>query len=428
MNKFYVIGIGYKPFDKKTHELILSSDVILTSKRLFEVFQRYEEFHAVEDKVIVLNKINDTIEFIRNNFKTKKVVLMASGDPLFSGIGRRAVDEFGENAVEIIPDLSSIQIAFSRIKEPWDDAFFISLHGGPDPTKRRRLPYEMQDIPFLLERHNKIAVLTDIENNPTEIAKVLSLSPISCSLLPILYVCERLGYEDEKITQGSPEEIAAISFSGPNVVIILSSQSTAPGLMPSNTTFGLIEDEISHSRGLITKDEVRAVTIHKLKLPGKGVLWDIGAGSGSVSIEAARLFPGLKVFAIEKNKEQIANIRKNKIMFEASNIEIIEGVAPDALKELPIPDRVFIGGSGGSLQDIIRHISGTNISGTCGIIVLNITKIDALHFASGTLKTEGYVTDISQISVARARAIGEGTYLSALNPVFIIRGEMRHNE
>jgi len=136
MNKLYVIGIGYKPLDKKAMEIILNSTVILTSNRLFEVFmQGYEEFEYVKDKIKVINYVDETIKFIHSSLVTRHsslVTLLASGDPAFFGIGRRAVREFGKEMVEILPDLSSIQIAFSRIKEPWDDAFLMSLHGGPD--------------------------------------------------------------------------------------------------------------------------------------------------------------------------------------------------------------------------------------------------------------------------------------------------------
>jgi precorrin-6Y C5,15-methyltransferase (decarboxylating) len=281
------------------------------------------------------------------------------------------------------------------------------------------LPYEIHDIPSLVERHNKIAILTDRENNPSEIARVLSLSPIARSLSPMLYVCERLGYEDEKITEGQPEEVAGKSFSDPNLVIILGLQPAIHGSKPSNSTFGLNEKEIVHSGGLITKDEVRAVTIHKLRLPQTGVLWDIGSGSGSISIEAARLFPGLKVFAIEKNKEQLVNIRENRTRFEASNIDIIEGRAPDALKGLPSPDRVFIGGGSGQLEEIISLVAKTM---SAGIAVINAVKIETLNSAIYELQRSGFAVDISQVSVSRIKAAGDGNYLSALNPVFIISG------
>src|SRR5208283_4881198 len=187
-------------------------------------------------------------------------------------------------------------------------------------------------------------------------------------------------------------------------------------------TFGLVEDEISHSRELIKKDEVRAITIHKLRLPQAGVFWDIGSGSGSISIEAARLFPGLKVFAIEKNNEQVMNIKKNKIRFEASNIEIIEGVAPDVLKELPSPDRVFIGGSSGRLEEIISLLTKKMFS---GIVIVNATKIETLAKSIADMHNAGFRVDISQVSVSRTKAVDNGNYLSALNPVFIVKGEAK---
>jgi len=432
-NKIYIIGIGYKPLDKSAIDIICRSEVILASKRLYEVFKRYEDFEAIKGKVAVINNVDETINFISSEVRkfgsseAKDIVLLASGDPMFFGIGRRAIREFGKDSVEILPDLSSVQVAFSRIKEPWDDALLISLHGGPDPAKRRRLPYELSDIPALLATHNKLAVLTDKENNPAVIANIL----VKSSELN-MFVCERLGHHDERVTSGSPEEVAGMSFSDPNVVIIINTATSshksptggelkAPALAEAAVSFGLTESEIQHSKGLITKDEVRAIAIHKLKLPLKGVFWDIGAGSGSISIEAAKLCPGLKVFAVEKDKEQIDNIRENRMRFNALNIEVINGPAPDILKGLPGPDRVFIGGSGGMIDSIIDYISKT----AAGIIVINATTIETLNRAVDCLKKTGFNADISQVSVSRTKSIGDSNYLSALNPVFIIKGERR---
>ncbi|GAB4423457.1 MAG: bifunctional cobalt-precorrin-7 (C(5))-methyltransferase/cobalt-precorrin-6B (C(15))-methyltransferase [Thermodesulfovibrionales bacterium] len=429
-NKLYVIGIGYKPLDKMAGEIILNSSIILASNRLFEVFKGYDEFEAVKDRVKVINNVNETIEFISAAVRQcgsatgetpalpsfRAIVLLASGDPMFFGIGRRAVRELGKDAVEILPDLSSIQIAFSKIKESWDDAFLMSLHGGPDPEKRRRLPYEINDIPFLLQKHNKIAILTDKENSPSEIAKVLNLSPIARSLSPVLYVCERLGYADERVTEGKPEDIAGMRFSEPNVVII---QQSAVSSQPSAVTFGLKENEISHSRGLITKDEVRAVTIHKLRLPQKGVFWDIGAGSGSVSIEAARLYPELKIFTVEKDMEQIDHIKENKIRFNVANIEIVKGEAPDALNGLPLPDRVFIGGSGERLKEIMDCVIKKRVS----LILVNAATIETMNDAVQCFENHGYSMAISEISVSRAKTIAGKRHMSALNPIFVITGE-----
>ena len=428
MNKIHVIGVGYRPFTERAREVLFRADHILASSRLFEVFKRYEDFTSLEEKVKVINRIEETMDFIRNNFEERAVVLLASGDPLFFGIGRKVIGEFGEDRVEILPDLSSIQIAFSKIKEPWDDVFLMSLHGGPDPEKRRRLPYEIGDISSLLRVHNKMAILTDRENSPTEIARRVPRVPGFTSLK--IFVCEKLGYQDEKITSGTPEEIAGMTFSDPNVVILLNSEEarkkgSAEGERIAKNTdmpFGLSEMEIAHSRGLITKDEVRAVSIHKLRLPKKGIFWDIGAGSGSVSIETARLYPELKVFAIEKNEEQLAHIKENKMKFGTRNIAITSGEAPEVLKDLPSPDRVFIGGSGGQLSGIIRRIRERMPR---GVVVLNAVMLETLNEALAVLENNGFETEISQISVSRSKLLNGQRQMAALNPVFVIRGERK---
>lgn len=432
LNKLYVIGIGYKPLEEMAKKILLNSEVILTSERLFEVFRCYDEFEAVKERVMVINNVDETIEFIRSN-ELKSIVLLASGDPMFFGIGRRVVNEFGKERVEILPDLSSIQVAFSRIKEPWDNAFLMSLHGGPDPVKRRRLPYEMKDIPFLLKKYNKLAILTDRENNPSRIANFLIST---CSLQhqgPFaikIYVCERLGYPDERIIEGKPAEISKMTFRTPNVVVIVKQDDNAVGIdtysddvqyrshtpSPSLPLFGLTCDEISHARGLITKDEVRAIVIHRLRPFRKMVFWDIGAGSGSVSLEISRLFPDARVYAIERDPAQIVHLKTNTEIFD-SNINIINGEAPDVLMELPSPDRVFIGGSGGKLVDIIGHVHKRMSE---GIITLNAVTLETLNTAMEILKKNSYIVDVIELSISRLRPLGCSHHLSGENPVFII--------
>jgi precorrin-6Y C5,15-methyltransferase (decarboxylating) len=429
VNKIHVIGIGYRPFDKKSREVLLGAEVILASTRLSEVFRGYEEYESVKGKVLVINRIDELIEYMRSNMEKQSIALLASGDPLFFGIGRRVLDEFGPEQVDMLPDLSSIQLAFSRIKEPWDDAFLMSLHGGPDPAKRRRLPYEIDDIPVLLDEHHKIAILTDRESNPTAIADILvsSLPALHHSLR--MHVCEKLGYADEKITRGTPAEIAVMTFADPNVVIIINRRGGVPPPLAksvdtgtSDMTFGLTEAEIAHSRGLITKDEVRAVSLHKLRLPQKGVLWDIGAGSGSVSIEAARLSPGLKIYAIERNEEQLAHIEENKTRFGVGNIAITAGEAPEVLRDLPFPDRVFIGGSGGELSGIIRRVREKMPK---GLVVINAVTLETLNEAVLLLENNGFEPEVSQVSVTRSKILKGQRHLSPLNPVFVIRGQRK---
>ncbi len=417
MSKVYVIGIGFRPLGEKASYVVHKSDVVLANNRLIEVFKRYSEYESVKHKIIAHGNVYEMLDYIADNYQAKKLALLAAGDPMFFGIGRLVVERLGKDAVEVYPDISSIQAAFSRIRETSNNALLISLHGGPDPEKRRKLEYELADLPELLKRHSKIAILTDKVNSPEKIAETICRGEVTSPLHSGLkmYVCEKLGYDDEKVTEGTPEEISKMSFGHPNVVIIVGAWRAMP--LP---VFGLKEDEILHSRGLITKDEVRAVAIHKLRLPRTGVMWDIGAGSGSVSIEAAIIYPDLKIFAIEKDEDQLLNIRENKSRYAAGNIEIVSGHAPDALMHLPAPDRVFIGGSSGRLNDIVDYITEKMPS---GIAVINAATIETLNEAVQSLERNGFKVDVSELSVSRSKTINGKKHMSALNPIFIIAGE-----
>lgn len=221
----FVVGIGYRPFDKKAREAILNAGIILASGRLYDIFRRYEEFDAVKEKIAVIDNVDGTMERVASHRSASgsHVVILASGDPLFCGIGRRTLGEFGKERVEIIPDLSSVQIAFARIKEAWDDAFLISLHHGPDARLRSEPKYRKEDVPSLLLRHQKLAILTDRESSPPEIAKAVLSAGAGLQQSSVrMFVCEKLGYPEERIVQGTPAEIAANEFSEPNVVILLS--------------------------------------------------------------------------------------------------------------------------------------------------------------------------------------------------------------
>ncbi|HVN22461.1 MAG TPA: precorrin-6y C5,15-methyltransferase (decarboxylating) subunit CbiE [Syntrophorhabdales bacterium] len=435
MKKLYVIGIGYKPPDERSRKILLAADSIVASARLFEVFKEHELFPALKEKVRVIRRVGDTMQFIRDNIDKYAVVLLGSGDPMFYGIGRQVLSEFGFMRVEIIPDLSSIQVAFSRIKETWDDAFLMSLHGNIDPERKNKLPYQINDVPSLLLQYGKLAILTDKKNNPAEIARHLMNAPYSASAR--MFVCERLGYPGkERIVKGTPQKIVGQVFSDPNVVILIANrkekqeQASREEVGTAHTKeqahgvpcFGLTESEIEHSRGLITKDEVRAVAIHKLRLPAGGTLWDIGSGSGSISIEAARLSHRLAVYAIEKDAEQIAHLEKNKTRFDCRNITIVEGGAPGVLKALPSPDRAFIGGSGGQLSGIVSYLARRMAK---GIVVINAVTLKTLNQGIALLEKRGFAVSVSQVSVSRTSTLHGQKQLNALNQIFIISGERK---
>lgn len=421
-NKIVLIGIGYRPLNGRAADVLRHAGVVLASSRLLDVFRRYHEYDAVKDLITVIDKVPDTIAFLRDRTPQsphEPLVLLASGDPLFFGIGRRMIEEFGSERVEILPDLSSMQEAFARIRLAWDDAFCISVHGGPDIAKRRTLPYEVADIPGLAARHGKLAVLTDRVNSPRVIAEALLAAFGVQEADFVFHVCEKLGYPDERIWSGTIDEAARLSFADPNVVIVQRRSPASGGASPGEIHFGLKEEEIAHSRGLITKDEVRAVAIHKLRLPQRGVLWDIGAGSGSVSIEAARMVPGLKVCAVERSEEQIAHLTANRSTFGARNLEILQGSAPDALTALPAPDRVFIGGSGGNLGAILLTVQERM---TSGIVVINAATLETLNEAVTELEKLGFAVEVSEISVSRAKPVAGKRLMAALNPIYVVSG------
>jgi precorrin-6Y C5,15-methyltransferase (decarboxylating) len=426
VNKIHVIGIGFRPLEKRAKDVVLQSEAVLANSRLLDVFKKYDEYESVKDKIIVHGSVYETLDYIGDNYKKQKISLMAAGDPMFFGIGRLVTERFGKDDVEVFPDLSSLQVAFSKIRETSNGAYFISFHGGPDPAKRRKLEYELKDIPGLLGQYQKLGILTDKVNSPEKIAGAV----IERTALKV-YVCEKIGYDDEKITEGTPKEIEEMSFAHPNVVIIIQKtesraqntdvkEHSAVRTQPSAAAFGLKESEIAHTKGLITKDEVRAVALHKLRLPRTGVLWDIGAGSGSVSIEAAGVCPALKVIAIEKNGDRIENINANRTKFNTPNVEIVTGEAPDALKNLPAPDRVFIGGSGGNMNVIMNVVTEQM---NAGIVVINAATIDTLNDAVSCLEKNRFDIEISEVSVSRSKMINRKRHMSALNPIFIITGE-----
>lgn len=417
-----LVGIGHRPLNERARGIVMDAEVLFASTRLRDVFKNYVEYEAVKDRVRVIDKVPETIEAIRESLSRipgRPVVLLASGDPLFFGIGRRLIEEFSQDRVEVLPDLSSMQAAFARINVPWDDAFCISVHGGPDSAKRRKLPYELDDIPRLLERYRKLAVLTDRQNNPVEIARGFTSVTREKGPAIVMHVCERMGYPDERVWTGTVEAAAAMNFADPNVVV-LGIQETGDRRPATGVVFGLREDEISHARGLITKDEVRAVTIHKLRLPARGVLWDIGAGSGSISIEAARTFPGLKVFSIEQNSEQIGHLKANRTAFDVRNLEIVPGAAPAAFSGLPGPDRAFIGGSGGQLAAILTHLRERMRS---GIIVVNAIKPETLTQAVAGLEQAEFAVSIAEVVVSRSRTVSGKRQMTAQNPISIVTGE-----
>ncbi len=347
------------------------------------------------------------------------VIILASGDPLFFGIGRLVLATFPRDSVTLHPHVSAIQLAFSRVKAPWHDAHVISAHGR-----------SLQPLQEALEKSvDKIAVLTDPEHSPGAIARLLLAMDRPHRYH--IWVCENLGDDNEQIRFFEPHVLAQMGssdFAALNVVILLRQKDgLEEGIHPSNLPVIGIPDRYFASfgdrPGLITKREIRLMILGELALKPQSVMWDIGAGTGSVSIEAARLCPNSTVYAIEKTAAGISLIQENQQMFGTKAIHPVQGTAPDCLADLPRPDHVFIGGSGGNLTPVLTHCLTQLAPG--GTIVVALATLERLSEAIAWVNTgevKSHLTDYRLVScqIARSLPVGTLTRLAPLNPVHLL--------
>lgn len=407
MFKLYVIGIAESVLSARQKKLLTGCTLIVGARR----------FAAITHKIPVefqdITPLPQALAEIAARLQHGNVAVLASGDPLFYGIGRRLLADFPAEQIEIHPALSSVQQACALFRIPWDDAFVTSLHGRT-----------AAHLPGLLLGHAKTVVLTDAKHSPERIARLLLdyLHSIGETKLPQtirMMVAEDLGLENERIFNGTLEEGSTRHFTPLNIVCLLVPVAAS---LP-HYRFGLSEDQLHHSRGLITKDEVRAATLHQLRLPETGIFWDIGAGSGSLSIEAARANPNLTVYAIEQKDEELQNIKNNIVKFRSFNIVPVPGRAPESLDGLPAPNRIFVGGSGGSLPAIIE-MAAARLS-VHGVLVVNGVTDKTVQEAPALMARHGFTVTASVIEVTRTdpgSAEKEKEKEKKFNPITIMTG------
>ncbi len=335
------------------------------------------------------------------------IVVLTSGDPLFFGFGRVLLSHLSPEQVAFHPQVSSMQLAFSRIKVPWQDARLVSVHG-------RSLEALTQ---ALQQGAEKLAVLTDPTNSPGAIARLLTSLDLPWQY--DLWVAESLGGEDERVQQWPLAAAQQTTFAPLNVVILLR-QSQAPALPTALPLLGIPDvyfASFADRPGLMTKREVRVQALGELALPAD-TIWDIGAGTGSVAIEMARLGPASQVYAIEKTAAGVALIEDNARRFATPQVRAIAGRAPEALESLPDPDRVFIGGSGGQLQPILSVCRDRLRPG--GRVVLALATLEHLAEVSAWSREQGWHQRCLQVQLARSTAIASLTRFTPLNPVTLV--------
>ena len=346
---------------------------------------------------------------VREALSGRRPVLVVEGDPLFYGVARYLCDRLGKDHFEVVPHVSSMQLAFARVKESWEDAYLTNLAGRP-----------VESVIDRIRTAEKVGLFSSDDCPPSQVAKALLDRGIDYFKA---YVCENLGSPDERVTQGDLADVAGLDFDPLNVVILVRKPGRPDRASRSSRyrLFGNPDVAFAQSqpkRGLITQAEVRSIAMAQLDIRPTSVVWDIGAGSGSVAIEAAQLAHQGTVYAIEPEPGDVALLQANAEAFGVPNIRPVTGRAPDVLDGLPDPDAVFVGGTGRRVDEVIKAAYGRLLPG--GRIVVNVATVDGLATAYQTLKGLAGEVHLWNISVARGIEQMDRVRFEAVNPTFLL--------
>ena len=352
-----------------------------------------------------LVKTADIVAALTDAASWQRAVVVMTGDVgLFSG-ARRLVEALSGNAqvdVCVIPGISSASYLAARLARPWQDWRFASAHGVAC------------DIVAEAERSGELFLVTSGGEDPSRLSGELVQAGFGDACVT---VAERLSYPDERITCATASEIAGQTFDDLNVMLIEFAGGAASSRWPYASS-GIPDELFIRGDVPMTKQEVRAVALAKLRLTATDTVWDVGAGTGSVSIEAALVARAGSVWAVERNAAGVRLIRENADAFGCGNVHAVPGVAPEALAKLPVPDAVFVGGSAGELPSIVEAALEKNSQvRLCVPCVTVETLTEACALLSGS-RFKGF--EACQVSAARAEAVGSHHLMKAQNPVFLV--------
>lgn len=352
-----------------------------------------------------LVKTADIVAALTDAASWQRAVVVMTGDVgLFSG-ARRLVEALSGDAqvdVRVIPGISSASYLAARLARPWQDWRFASAHGVTC------------DIVAEAERAGELFLVTSGGEDPSRLSGELVQAGFGGARVT---VAERLSYPDERITCATASEIAGQTFDDLNVMLIEFAGGAASSRWPYASS-GIPDELFIRGDVPMTKQEVRAVALAKLRLTATDTVWDVGAGTGSVSIEAALVARAGSVWAVERNAAGVRLIRENADAFGCGNVHAVPGVAPEVLAKLPVPDAVFVGGSAGELPPIVEAALEKNSQvRLCVPCVTVETLTEACALLSGS-RFKGF--EACQVSAARAEAVGSHHLMKAQNPVFLV--------
>ncbi|MFJ8145063.1 precorrin-6y C5,15-methyltransferase (decarboxylating) subunit CbiE [Streptomyces sp. NPDC096048] len=392
------MGAGTPPFEDVAAgaELVVGGRRHLDAVRLPEGAER-----------LVLGALAPALDTVAEYVAERRpVVVLASGDPGFFGIVRALAERFGPERLDVRPGVSSVAAAFARAGLPWDDAVVASAHGR-----------DLRTAVHLCRSHPKVAVLTGPGAGPAELGAALGDDP------RVLVVASALGSAEERVERVTPAEAAARDWGTAVSVVLCLDEAralgpvrTVAGPRPGPAGWALEEAEFAHRDSMITKFEVRALALARLGPRPGDLVWDVGAGSGSVAVECARL--GAAVTAVEKTPDGVERVRANAAAHDV-DVRVVHGAAPAVLSGLDDPDAVFVGGGGRELPAIVAACARR----ARRIAVVAMAALDRVPAARAALLDAGLECDGVLLQSSRLAPLpGDVTRLAATNPVFLLWG------
>ena len=384
-----LIGCGCGDLTEDARAAIERAGLLIGSRRLLEQYGGDKPRIEAVTVDAVMTAVRET--------DAEEIAVLYSGDVGFYSGARLLLPRLGDADVRVIPGVSSVQLFAARLGRPWQDWLLRSAHGTDC------------DVLSAVCLGSPVFFLTGGRQNPAVLCR--ELRDAGLGFLQVS-VGEDLGTARERVTVGSAAELAEWSYS-PLAVLL-----AEPAPRPPRRTPGIPDGEFCRAEKIpMTKQEVRAAVLSKLAVGQEELCWDIGAGTGSVSVELA--LQCRAVWGVEREDAALTLARENRVRHGAWNLRLVKGEAPDALEGLPKPDAVFVGGSGGKLSEILHSIHAANPAAR--VCVAAIT-LEGLQHAYATLRELDYKTDVTQLSVSRGKAAGGLTLMLAQNPVFLLTG------